>query len=495
MCQYLISFTVPLVMQRKVFLVFLLLMLLSLASYVMVQYRRNLVKEDGLLIDVSGRNRMLSQKIALLAEICHKNPDRKPELKAVIALHNQSLIAMRDGGQAPNMNAPIPLSPATEGILPFIQAVEKAWNPYMAQAQVVLTSNRSDELELALAYLEAQHNNMLKINNDLVSAYVQTNLANERATNLYLLGFVLLSVLIAMLIYLRLRRLILIPIEGVIAGLFRLCEGNLNVGFPRAEPSTYVGKLVIQLNEHVKRLSGFVAETHSTTDSLVTESATILQAAHDVSSRTVKNAATAQEISATMDAMSEYMGRNASNAKISAQKSSQIQEDIQRTGKCTADLLRSTEEVYDTIQLVRALADQTNILALNAAVEAARAGVHGAGFAVVAGEVRRLADRSREAADLIIALSAQTKQLSLEAGQGLETLMSSFAQEGELIQEIAISNDENHVKLGAIRSAIEQLHAAAQANAATAQTLMGTAQEVSRYGLEVRRNAEFYHVG
>lgn len=197
------------------------------------------------------------------------------------------------------------------------------------------------------------------------------------------------------------------PLDQAIDGIQRISNGDLTV---QVNPefvkhndelgrlSNSVGNLSNKLREVIEGISQAAADLESSASQL-SISATSL------SKVTTEQASSLEEISSAMEEILSSIHQNSRNAVQTEQIASSTTKKLEEGVDSTNVALDSMNEIAQKIGIINDIAFQTNLLALNAAVEAARAGEHGKGFAVVAAEVRRLAERSRQAANEIIAVS------------------------------------------------------------------------------------------
>ncbi|NJK93690.1 MAG: hypothetical protein HC905_01080 [Bacteroidales bacterium] len=153
------------------------------------------------------------------------------------------------------------------------------------------------------------------------------------------------------------------------------------------------------------------------------------------------------------------------------------------------------KSVSEKIRIINDIAFQTNLLALNAAVEAARAGEHGRGFAVVASEVRKLAERSKFAADEIVNLASESYNLNESAGKQMNETLPMIEKTSRLVLEITAASMEQNAGSDQINNAIQQLNKVTQQNAAAAEQLATSAEEMASQAEQLKELISYFNTG
>ena len=268
-----------------------------------------------------------------------------------------------------------------------------------------------------------------------------------------------------------------------------IADGNLAIDVtPRSDDD----QLMVALASMLEKLTNVVTEVQDVANRVGHGSLELTAKAETVSQGAVEQAASAEEVSSSMEEMTSNIMQNADNAQQTEKIAVKSADDAKQGGSAVKETVAAMKEIASKISIIEEIARQTNMLALNAAIEAARAGEHGKGFAVVAAEVRRLAERSQTAAGEINRLSATSVQISEKAGEMLDRLVPAIQKTADLVQEINAASAEQNNGASQINKAIQQLDQVIQQNAAASEEMTGTAQELTGQAEQLQTAVAFF---
>lgn len=219
-------------------------------------------------------------------------------------------------------------------------------------------------------------------------------------------------------------------------------------------------------------------------------------------------AASVEELLATVNSISDQVERNTENAMSTSQRATQIGKEADTSSAYIREMMQAMQRISDAsmqisniIQTIEEIADQTNLLSLNASIEAARAGEAGRGFAVVAGEIGHLANQCTESVEdtrkLIEAALSEVESGNQIAGETAEALQKVIAGMEEIVksvEQVAENSNEQNNSMQQINETIEMISEVVQTNSAAAEQGSATSEELSAQATELNDLIESFQL-
>jgi len=269
----------------------------------------------------------------------------------------------------------------------------------------------------------------------------------------------------------------------------QIAAGDLTISLEKRSAND---ELMQSLDDMVKATARIITEFRDAVEAISAASIEISTSTQQISQGASEQASSAEQVSTSMEEMVSIIQQNTDNSQQTEKIALLAANGIRRGNESTGESATAMKLIAEKISIISEIAFQTNILALNAAVEAARAGEHGKGFAVVAAEVRRLAERSKVAAEEIDKVSKNGVEIAFSAGKQLEELVPEIEKTSKLVQEITASSMEQNTGAIQINNALTQLNTVIQQNASNAEEMASNAEELSSQAQQLRELVMFF---
>lgn len=304
----------------------------------------------------------------------------------------------------------------------------------------------------------------------------------------------LLNITVGFFVFSYLNKILRKPLDEAIEQANELAKGELNVQIEKSMKKNELGILTNSLFNLKTQLLNIISDTNNSMTKFEDLAYQLRKVSENVSSGINEQASSLEEISSTMEEMASNIANNNVNSQRASKYASETQQEIKDVHEAASKSLHAVTSITEQINMISDIALQTNILSLNAAVEAANAGASGKGFSVVAAEVRKLAEKSKEVATSISNEAENSLQMTKYAGERFSDVLPKIQKSTDSIQEISSANLQQNAGVEQINEVMQTLSQKAQGALMISDQMLNNSSDIESEMQKLRNTISYFKV-
>ncbi len=307
------------------------------------------------------------------------------------------------------------------------------------------------------------------------------SLKGEVRARVVTIVIIMIGVFLSILLGVVLSKNITGSLKNMIKAFEVIANKDLTLTLPKKDlkRKDEIGDMLRTFDVMLRELNMFISSVQKSSLDINQGANQVSYSSQSLSSGATELASSIEELSSSITEMESTIESSADSAINGERVAISASEEAKKGGAAVNQTVESMKKIADTIQIITDIANNTNMLALNAAIEAARAGEHGDGFAVVATEVRKLAERTISAADEIKVIAFNSVDVANVAGTLISKVVPDIIKASSIVQEIATVAKEQRVSAKELSIAVNQQDKVTQLVSDNSEKLAVSAEEMA----------------
>jgi methyl-accepting chemotaxis protein len=370
----------------------------------------------------------------------------------------------------------------------------------LSQADQSMSANAMSKAERAFALVASRLAGLSRLEQELSERASHSAASDFKTISTLMPAVIALSIVLSLAITMAVRRALLREVRDIGAAALDLASGNLTVK-ERVYGKDEIAETARALDTSIRNLNGTLRTIYESARSIDSATREIALGNADLSTRTEAQASSLEQTASSMEELTATVNKTANSALVANRLAASVSSYalkgggvVERLAGTMASIQGRSRKVVEIVGVIDRIASQTNILAVNAAAQAAGAGDNGRGFALVAAEVRILAQRSAAAAleikELIVQAVAEIEGGSAsvaEAGHSMADIAISARQVGDIVNRISHASAEQASGICDVNQAILQMDQMTQQNSVLVEEAAAAAASLQQQALSLAR--------